>query len=324
MVPESFEQELIRSIFFHRTLFRVQSGWSHLSLSIYLPVIVLVSVCFFAACWTGCQTVSLDEAKDISLQFSGASFEPPPRSINDVVSKHCENFEVFDCLQKPMFSLEEIYEQHRGAPSWPHKYSKANEFMRIAWRELNYGRYSRSIQLLERALKELPPEVKGARGNRYATIAQYYAYAGDLKSANRALGRAQYWYNQTMWAGPWKQYIINSTEALIAQKKGNLDRAERYFRLAIPASKEFSSGTQLDIRVDLIENLIFQGRLLEAEALTREILQEIRIGGSKIRRARVRLVLSKILFKQGRYREAEYVAKCEEVAASDYDGFLLS
>jgi CHAT domain-containing protein len=182
--------------------------------------------------------------------------------------------------------------------------------------------------LLERALKELPPEVKGARGNRYATIAQYYAYAGDLKSANRALGRARYWYDQTTSAGTWKPYIINSTEALIAQKKGNLDRAERYFRLAIPASKEFSSGTQLDIRVDLIENLIFQGRLLEAEALTREILQEIRFGGSKIRRARVRLVLSKILFKQGRYREAEYVAKCAILlynqATADCSSFYLN
>jgi CHAT domain-containing protein/tetratricopeptide (TPR) repeat protein len=310
MVPEGFEQKLIRSIFFHRTLFQVQSGWSHLSLSIWLAVIVLMSVCFFAAYWTGCQTVSLDEAKDISLQFSGSSFEPPPRSIKDVVSEHCENFNVIGCLQKPTFSLEEIYEQHKGAPPYPHRYSKAKEFQRMAWSELNKGRYSRSIQLLERALKELPPEVKGARGNRYATIAQYYAYAGDLKSANRALGRARYWYDQTTWAGPWKSYIINSTEALIQQIKGNLDRAERYFRLAIPSSKEFSSGTQLDIRVDLIENLIFQGRLLEAEALTREMLQEHRVNISFVRQARGRLVLSKILFKQGRYREAEYVAKC--------------
>ena len=119
MVSEGFEQKLIRSIFFERTLFRVQTGWSHLRLSIYLPVIVLVSVCFFAACWTGCQTVSLDEAKDISLQFSGASFEPPPRSIKDVVSEHCENFDVFDCNPGPPLSMEEIYEQHKGAPPYP-------------------------------------------------------------------------------------------------------------------------------------------------------------------------------------------------------------
>ena len=307
MVLQGFEQKLMRSILFHGTLFRVQSGWSHLSLSFYLPVIVLVSVCFFAACWTGCQTVSLDEAKDISLQFSGASFEPPPRSIKDVVLEDCENFDVFGCLQKPMFSLEEISKHLQDAPPFPHQYSKCKQFERMAWNELNHGRYSRSIQLLEMSIKELPPEVKHGRGNRYAQLAKNYAYAGDLKSAKRALGRAQYWHGKSIWDSPWKRYIINSTEGLIEQTEGNLDRAERYFRLAVPPSKVESRGTQLDMRVDLIENLIFQGRLLEAEALTREMLQE---PISRVRQAKGRLVLSKILFRQGRFQEAEYVAKC--------------
>jgi CHAT domain-containing protein len=310
MAAEGFEQKLINSLFFHRTLIRVQSTWPHLSVSIYMFVIVLMSIFFFAACWTGCQTVSLDEAKDISLQFSGASFEPPPRSINDVVSKHCEYFESFDCLSEPWLSLEEIYERHQGAPAWPHRKSKANEFQRMAVHELNKGGYSRSIQLLEMALKELPPEVRGARGNRYARLATYYAYAGDLKSARRALGRAEYWYNQTTWSGPWKSYILNSARGLIEQIRGNLNRAERHFRLAIPASKEFGAETQLDLRFDLIENMIFQGRLLEAEALTREILKKRRYDWSKMKYARGRLLLSKILFRQGRYRESEYVAKC--------------
>jgi tetratricopeptide (TPR) repeat protein len=199
----------------------------------------MISVCLFAICWTGCRTVSLDEAKDINLQFSEVSFEPPPRSIEDIVSEHCENFGSFGCLQKPLFSLEEIYEQHKGAPPFPHKYSKANAFQRMAVRELNKGRYSRSIRLLEMSLIELPPNVRGGRGNRYARLAKYYAYAGDIKAAQRALGRAQYWYRQTPWQGPWKQYILNSAEALIQQAKGNLDRAERYFRLAVPPSKEF-------------------------------------------------------------------------------------
>jgi CHAT domain-containing protein len=118
----------------------------------------------------------------------------------------------------------------------------------------------------------------------------------------------------TTYEGPWKEYILNSARGLIAQAKGNLHRAEWYFRRAIPPSKEYSRGTQLDIRVDLIENIFFQGRLLEAEALTREMLQEPRVWVSGVHRARGRLVLSKILFKQGRYWEAEYVAKCAILA----------
>ncbi len=310
MAPECFEPNSIWAKIFSRALFPTNSRCSSLSLSIYLPVIVLMSICFFATCWTGCTSVSLDEAKDISLQFSGAALEPPPRSIYDVVSKYCQNFEVFNCFQGPRLSLEEIYEQHQDAPAWPHQDSKANKFLRIASRELNHGRFSRSIQLVERALKELPQEVKGARGNRYAILAQYYAYSGDLKSAQKNLGRAHYWYNKTTWGGPWQQYILNSAQGLIEQMRGNLNRAERYFRLAVPASKEYSSGTQLELRFNLIENLIYQGRLLEAEALTREILQEASVDWSRTRRARGYLVLSKILFRQGRYREAEYVAKC--------------
>jgi hypothetical protein len=41
--------------------------------------------CLLASCETGRQTISLDEAKQISLQFSDASFVPPPRSIKDLV-----------------------------------------------------------------------------------------------------------------------------------------------------------------------------------------------------------------------------------------------
>ena len=310
MVPEGFEHKFVRNGIYQSTLIRFRFRWSGLKLPIYLPVIVLMCVCLFAICWTGCRTVSLDEAKDISLQFSEASFEPPPRSIKDIVWEDCEGFDTFDCRQRSRSLLKEIYESHQGAPPWPHKKSKAIEFQRLAWHELNYGGYSRSIQLLEMSLKELPPGVRGGRGNRHAKLAQYYAYAGDIKAAQSALGRAQHWYSQTPWQGPWKQYILNSAEALIQQAKGNLDRAERYFMLAVPPSKEFSAGTQMDLEIDLIENLILQGRLLEAEVLTREILQGWLVYSSRIRWARGYLVLSKILFKQGRYREAEYVAKC--------------
>jgi hypothetical protein len=167
MVPHGFEHKFIRNRIHQRNLFRFHFKWSHLSLSIYLHAVVLTSVGLFALCWTGCRAVSLDEAKDISLQFSGTSFEPPPRSIKDIVSEHCENFDSFGCLQKPTFSLEEIYEQHKGAPPYPHRYSKTRVFDRMAARELNKGRYSRSIQLLEMSLIELPPNVRGGRGNRY-------------------------------------------------------------------------------------------------------------------------------------------------------------
>ena len=104
MVAEDFEPKSLKHIISHDTLFRTRCERSHFGLSISLPVIFLLSVCLLAACWIGCQTVSLDEARDISIEFSDVSFEPPPRLINDVVSEHCENFEIFGTII-PLLSL---------------------------------------------------------------------------------------------------------------------------------------------------------------------------------------------------------------------------
>jgi len=279
-------------------------------LSFFRLSVVLISMALLSSCQYSRQTIPLDKAKEISLQFSDASFEPPPRSINDVIPKIGEySSEHRDCVYRSLISIEEIFEHLRDAT--PKR--KAREIYRNARRELALGRYSRSIKLLNMSIKALPNKNITARANRYATLSKHYAYAGDLKSANRAFREALGLYSQTKYRDTWRDFTLNSAKAHIEQLNGNLDSAEKYFRIAITTAKTFKksySDAEM-IQVDLVENLLLQGRLLEAEALSREILFDyIQFTFNPLRQARKLLILSKTLFKQGRYSEAEHVSKC--------------
>jgi CHAT domain-containing protein len=316
MVLQGFEHKLIRNIIFHRTLFRVQSRWSHLSLLIYLPVIVLMFACLLASCETGRQTISLDEAKQISLQFSDASFVPPPRSIKDLVPE----FSIYsgdelleNCASKPHRSLEEISKTFVNAPpnQTPNKFEA---LFKMAFDEMHNGNFSRSIQLNKMSLASMSSDWKGARGDGYAELSKCYAYVGDFKSTKSALKEALYWYSQKKDKGMFNQYQLYHAKGLMDQMKGNLNRAEQYFKEGTTVLRGFPyRGLEIIIRADLVENLMLQGRVLEAEALARELVHDFRFIYSRSGRqyfiGRALLVLSKILFKQGRYSEAEYVAK---------------
>jgi hypothetical protein len=83
--------------------------------------------------------------------------------------------------------------------------------------------------------------------------------------------------------------------------KGNLDRAEQYFKEGITVFKGFPvRKLESIIRADLVENLMLQGRVLEAEAVARELVHDFRFIYSRSEKkyciGRALLVLSKVLF----------------------------
>ena len=110
------------------------------------------------------------------------------------------------------------------------------------------------------------------------------------------------------------QYQLYHAKGLMDQMKGNLNRAEQYFKEGATVLRGIPyRRLELIIRADLVENLMLQGRLLETEALARELVHDFRFiysrSGGQYFIGRALLVLSRVLFKQGRYSEAEYVAK---------------
>jgi len=189
-------------------------------LSFFRLSVVLISMALLSSCQNSRQTIPLDKAKEISLQFSDASFEPPPRSINDVIPKIGEySSEHRDCVYRSLISIEEIFEHLRDAT--PKR--KAREIYRNARRELALGRYSRSIKLLNMSIKALPNKNITARANRYATLSKHYAYAGDLKSANRAFREALGLYSQTCSASlyrPCLNKVLLRIKSFLAWRSG--------------------------------------------------------------------------------------------------------
>ncbi len=280
-------------------------------------IIILVLTGFLlVACQTSKPTVSLDEAKQISLQFSDASFEPPPRSILDLRPK-IDRFSPIHlktpCRPTDYITLKELSYYLRKSPPYPNRGCKVFKLLRYAREEIHKGNHSRGIKLQKMSIAAMPDgNVGTGTGNRYATLSKYYAYAGDFISAKRALSSANFWYSQVDYSDSWKTYYLSSAMGLIEQAKGNLKRAEPYLRKAIKAIEKATKTMyrRLAIESDLAENLLLQGRLLEAEILARELIPYTAYRGEYIHYSgKVLLVLSRILLEQKRYSEAEYVAR---------------
>jgi CHAT domain-containing protein len=276
-------------------------------------LIVLLSFTLLMSCTAARQTVALDEAKDISVKFSGASFVPPPRSINDlrtIIGFYSSEQAMGTCYSEPLEPLEEISERLRNAPPYPHRRSKTKRLERMAWFELNRGNYSRSIKLQKMAIEALP-DWPAARGYRYTDLTRFYAQVGDFDSANRALRRASSLFAQTNYRDAWIYYGLNHARFSVERLRGNHTRAEQHCEKAIAASKKLNKPWHvITLKTELAENLLLQGRLLEAEIIARELVTHPRFAtGDAFRDGKILLVLGRILFEQGRYSEAEEVAR---------------
>ena len=311
---------------FSHDLLRVWSKRANTCSSISYLIIFLVYAFLLAACQTGRPTVSLDEAKQISLQFSDASFVPPPRSINDLLEEigFYTGKERGTCNPEPMISLEKIDKLLEYAPPYPQKGCKARVLVGWAARELNRGNYSRSIKLLKMARESLPAGargVSGAHGNRLTAMAAHYAHAGDFDSATKALSESYDWYGEIP-RQYWDcsiTYFISSAKAAIEQMQGDYLSAEKHIRDAIDASIKMDKKYKLNLskaryllKADLAENLMLQGRILEAEIYNRDLMnfsKHFPGSSDEWARGRVLLVMSKILFVQGRVRDAEILGK---------------
>ncbi len=286
-------------------------------LQICATVASLIMILMLVSCQTGRSTVSLDEAKKISLQFSSASFIPPPRSINDLRKKigtFSFEKELGDCNSSTLYSLEELFKILQNAPPWPADNSEFKVLRRQAYEDLDKGNYARGFLLLNRALAALPDGKYGHRANMLSSLAKLQAYAGDFDSAEKTLHSALLLQQQHKWShDPWSRLRLNSARAVIEQLKGNFKDAELYLKKGMAAIEEIQKRDEkccIDIKLllqtDLAENLMLQDRLLEAEILAREILNH---ATGKHIQGKALLILSRILFAQGRYSEAEYIAR---------------
>jgi len=273
-----------------------------------------------AACQTGAPTMSLDEAKNITAEFSGP-FVPPPRSIADITSRlDSRVFEPTYCKNYLKFNEEEHYKNLNSMPPDELGGNEFAFFVRVPMSEeaaldqFYKGNYPLSVRLMKRAISDLPA---GATASRYhAQLAIFLAYAGEYSEAESFMLRARggwgslsrdrkYWNSRDV---KYQRviFLLAEGQAAVAGARGRLIEAEALYRTALKTAYNWPDRAD-HTRLALANILILQRRYQEAENIVRNILRYPRVSGNPLT-AHVMLRFGTILYEQGRYREAEEVA----------------
>ena len=255
----------------------------------------------------------------ITAEFSG-SFTPPPKSINDILSAIKNvNLTPQRCENVVTFSEEEVRESMRSYP--PGTLNRVRFALHQAEREFHRGNFLRSVKYQQWGIDAMPSNWRAGRARNYATLATYFVYAGDFAAADDALSqalgsaagikRSRYTGQAKGW--DWFRFEFNLGRAAIAESKGDLIRGEATYLQA------FDEADQADLygeplgfaKLALARNLTRQGRLLEAENTVREVLR-YRLGSQQTTTTIVATALMRLsenLYEQGRYGEAEALAR---------------
>jgi len=274
------------------------------------------------ACQTTEKAISLDEARKISLEFENRSFTPPPRTISDLEKELRVYTGGAECNGEPvvMLTRKEVLDNlGAGGFCTNEPWCNAKKFFRRAEFLVSMGHFSEAIAYIEMAIKEFP-----AYSAMYLPkAAMCYAYLGDFTAARLRSGSpsAGGMSSQTRVRTRRNYY---AGQAAIHQIQGQYQLAEANIRKAIEVSENAHGIAPseriyelLIQRIELAEILMLQGRLLEAEVELRDVMTHP-ISREPVRKSRAALVLSRIYFEQGRYKDAARVAN------TSVDAFIAS
>jgi CHAT domain-containing protein/tetratricopeptide (TPR) repeat protein len=288
---------------------------------VFIFVLFLVSL-LATACQTTEKAISLDEARQISLEFENRSFTPPPRTISDLEKELRVYTGGAECISEPIIimSKQEVFDTLGGDVFCYRAQCNAAKLYRRAEFLVSMGHFAEAIKYIDMAISEY----QEYRVIYLPKAAMCYAYLGDFATANKKTGsswaggnagnatriRTKRNYYATQAAihqikGQYREAEINIRKAIIVSENAHvIDKAERIYELLIE-------------RIELAEILMLQGRLLEAEVELRDVMTHP-ISREPVIKSRAALILSRIYFEQGRYRDAE------RVATTSVDAFIAS
>ena len=291
--------------------------------AVLATITALAMVAALAACQTGAPALSLEEAKKITAKFSGA-YTPPPRSVADVVALIGKIKPIQNLLEHCQFSGppsdEDVRRRLNQMPPMAHEnFRRGFQGREHAQEQLFLGNYRSAIKYIKWILDEVPSDAIGGLAEFGAQLASLYAHAGEFDEADDAL-RGVIGVKSNLAAGKYSSmrngermssYVLDS-HGTIAVSRGELTDAEAYFRNSIETGKrayEFIDwGTHQALsKMALVEVLVRQGRLLEAENLVRESFDDdVQDRSSKF--AHGLMHFAEVLYEQGRYGDAETIA----------------
>ncbi len=278
-------------------------------------------------------TMSLDEARNIKADFKESKFVGAPRTINKLRASFQNGLEIPDncatereikqaALQRSLSTLNENIDSKRDRDAW------AVNLASYAELAMSNGHFKDAIKYARRGISALPEGNSTVRKAVLATLlARIHARLGKADDAQRALDESiRYWIQASsggedyLNSAGYGLKFANAGRAALAHAGGNLPIAEGYYRKAIHYGRLTGlSGGESDINVSelrsrLVDVLIQQRRLVEAEAVAREAVEMLMIynpeqlyySGEK---AEPVAMLASVLLHQGKLKDAAYLAR---------------
>ena len=188
--------------------------------------------------------------------------------------------------------------------------------------EVYAGSYSRAIEYVRQAIPKVPFNRRGAAIRMHYVLALWLAYLGDVDAARleatrttALVAQSGLWQNlRPEWIAHWNAQAAAAQGSVLASK-GEFAEAEPFYRRAIAAlarDPEASKHRSLEVQQTRLAFLLSrQGRLLEAENEARAaLLGALRKSGRNSGHTGfVARILTHVIFEQGRFEEAEALAR---------------
>jgi CHAT domain-containing protein len=212
----------------------------------------------------------------------------------------------------------------------------------LALAEAKAGNYSRAVAHIRESIEAIPPSDRGRLFTNYAILAMMHGGVGNADAAQAALTEAEWVYNEAFdWSTERSDWIairranMARARAAVLRARGNEAEAEALYREAlavVAAEPAYAGSTELDLsHLFLARNLTALGRLVEAESEARTAVRGAlaNSGRDSPHTAWAVYTLMAVLLEQGRYREAEALARAvleihERIGTSADSLFLAS
>jgi len=311
----------------------------------YHLAIVSLIVVFLIAC---AQTkMSVEEAKEVTISIGGKLYVPPPRRIDDILTildqpgkfdpELAKKAKLQVDAQPPQTNdtarLAHFY-YDRGFAAF--NYGRYNQYLKdihtaadyaqkakmdtfqkakFIWRlgeaESWFGNYKQAIGYLKQSLEIFE------MARTYFVLAKLYFMSGDFDSGNEAAETGIKLVNKWIASGKTDPYVVYwryAIDALLANEYGRYAEAESNYRAMLKIDYDHRNryvGLYLNRRFWIAENLLKQGRVVEAELEAREALTEALglSGMASDTTLKLCMVLAKIKASQGQLLQAEQLVE---------------
>ena len=305
----------------------------------------------------GGSKLSLEEAENVTLNFQGENFVPPPRGIDELLKKikkantgsfcvYCDLDTDTSDIESRLFNMsksairlhfqgktDQAIEMFRGGyklfksvdnseMNVKQRYVLLNRFAMLAQ---DVGSFSDAVKYLEEGIeinRNAARTLKGSLVVQYCMLSEVHSEAGNIEEAEDALDNASYTFSEIrnppassfMYIPRW-HLQIKIAKAKLANARGELREAEKLFQQLLvdledgelPPAQGFYESQSASIRgFYLVQNLLSQGRVAEAEAESRKAVEFAldRFGRDTFASAVTLKGMIEVLMARGEYEDA--------------------